>query len=57
MYSGQWWPRGPGAMNFDISSLCYNFLFIINRLIKFIKKKMQQKKTNEKKKTKKKTCF
>ena len=24
-----WWPRRLGAMNFDISTLCCNFLFII----------------------------
>ena len=41
-------------MNFDISSLCYNFLFIINRLIKFIKKKCNKKKQMKKRKPKKK---
>ena len=37
-------------MNFDISTLCCNFLFMINRLIKFILKKMLKIKDASKKK-------
>ena len=44
-------------MNFDISTLCCNFLFIINSLIKYFFKKCRKKNQTNKNKNKKNRMF